>query len=160
MARRITPKTKSRAWWGQHRWSIAHMSGGSRTASVEHAGSLPSCVHPHFPSPLGRRLQLSTQSIRGVAAPLSRRNCAGGICGTRCRRARALSRTPGVTLVQSPAFAVIGERAGADQFDRTAMYLFAKTIVAGTPIKLFNQGNMQRDHSASRSGVWQVSTQS
>ena len=72
----------------------------------------------------------------------------------------ALSRTPGVTLVQSPAFAVIGERAGADQFDRTAMYLFAKTIVAGTPIKLFNHDNMQRDHFASRSGVWQVSTQS
>jgi UDP-glucuronate 4-epimerase len=41
-----------------------------------------------------------------------------------------------------------------------AMYLFARTIVAGTPIKLFNHGNMQRDHPASQSGVWQVSTQS
>ena len=104
MARRITPKTKSRAWWGQHRWSIAHMSGGSRTASVEHAGSLPSCVHPHFPSPLGRRLQLSTQSIRGVPAPLSRRNCAGGICGTTSSRpCRELPASPSCNRRRSPS---------------------------------------------------------
>src|SRR5215469_17549761 len=38
---------------GQHRWSIAYMSGGSRTASVEHAGSPCELRSPTFPVAAG-----------------------------------------------------------------------------------------------------------